>query len=178
MNWNFFSFFLSEEGESFLQFNPNLLETNLFNILILIGILVYANNVSFSVTLRQRQTEIIQAIENAQNDVVNASNYYYEIEKGLTQSLFWLQTWKVFYQKEKIDIIERKYEIIKKGLKETFLTTDLLISTLEKKAFLSLQRYVLYLTVSTILQRFLVLTTFEQSRLIELILLKLGGNKK
>jgi len=53
----------------------------------------------------------------------------------LTQSLFWLQTWKVFYQKEKIDIIERKYEIIKKGLKETFLTTDLLISTLEKKSF-------------------------------------------
>jgi len=178
MNWNFFSFLLNHEEEAFIQINPNILETNLFNILILIGLLVYANKVSFSKSLSDRQLEIINTIENAQKDVITASNYYYQTEKGLTQSLFWLQTWKSFYQKEKIDLVNRKYEIIKKGLQETFLTTEKLIENFEKKAFLSLQRYVLYITVSKILRKFLVLTTFEQSQLIESIIIKLGGAKK
>ena len=55
-------------------------------ILILLGILLYANKVSFSVSLENRQKEIIQTIENAQKDVLNASNYYYLAEKGFTQS--------------------------------------------------------------------------------------------
>ena len=61
MTWNSFSFFLnSEETEAFLQLNPNILETNLVNILILIGLLVYGNKVSFSVSLENRQKEIIR----------------------------------------------------------------------------------------------------------------------
>jgi len=60
MTWNFFSFLLThEETEAFIQFNSNILETNLVNILILIGLLVYGNKVSFSVSLENRQKEII-----------------------------------------------------------------------------------------------------------------------
>ena len=75
MEWNFFSFFLNSE-EPFLQLNTNFLETNVFNILLLVGLLVYGYKVSFSVTLEQRQKDIIQTIENAQKDVVNASDFY------------------------------------------------------------------------------------------------------
>ena len=177
MSWHFFSFFLNHE-EAFLEFNSNLLETNLFNILILLGILVYANKVSFSKSLSDRQLEIFNTIENAQKDVVSASNYYYQTEKGLTQSFFWLQTWKVFYQKEKIDIVNKKYQLVKDGLLETFETTEKLITNFEKKAFLSLQRYVIFITVSKILRKFLVLTDSQQSQLIEGILNKVGGLKK
>ena len=87
MAWNVFSFFLnSEEAEAFIQLNTNFLETNVVNILLLLGILIYANKTSFSVGLENRQKEIIQTIENAQKDVTNASNYYYLAEKGFTQS--------------------------------------------------------------------------------------------
>ena len=98
MEWHLSSFFLNNE-EALIQLNPNILETNIQNLVILIGILVYANNVSFSVSLENRQKEIIQTIENAQKDVLNASNYYYLAEKGFTQSLFWLQSWKVLKKK-------------------------------------------------------------------------------
>ena len=97
MDWNTLSFFINEEP--LVQLNPNILETNVQNIVILLGILLYANNVSFSVSLEDRQKDIIQTIENAQKDVVNASNYYYLAEKGFTQSLFWLQSWKILYEK-------------------------------------------------------------------------------
>ena len=117
MIWNLFSFFLNKE-EAFIELNPNILETNVINILILIGLLVYAYKTSFSSTLSARQEDIIQTIENAQKDVINASNYYQLVEKGFSQSLFWLQSWKILYEKEKIEIVNTKYQAVKAGLTE------------------------------------------------------------
>jgi F0F1-type ATP synthase membrane subunit b/b' len=177
MEWNFFSFFLNNE-EPFIEFNTNILETNLINIFLLFGILFYANQTSFSVSLKARQKEIIQTIENAQKDVVNASNYYYLAEKGFTQSLFWLQSWKILYEKDKIEIVNNKYSLVKNGLLETFSTTENLIKNFETKAFISLQRYIIFITASKILRKFFFLSEKEQSKLIELTISKLGEVKK
>ncbi len=174
MEWHLSSFFLNNE-EAFIQLNSNILESNIQNLVILIGILIYANNVSFSVSLENRQKEIIQTIENAQKDVLNASNYYYLAEKGFTQSLFWLQSWKVLYEKDKVDLVTNKYNLVKSGLLETFTTTENLITNFEKKAFLSLQRYIIFVTASRILRKFLFLSEQEQSKLIEVTIAKLGG---
>ena len=177
MNWNFFSFFLTSE-ESFIEFNTNILETNLINIFLLFGLLFYANKVSFSGTLENRQKDIIQTIENAQKDVLNASNYYYLAEKGFTQSLFWLQSWKSLYDKEKVEIVNNKYKTVKAALTETFSTTESLIKNFENKTFLSLQRYIVLVTASKILRKFFFLSEKEQSKLIELTISKLGGFNK
>jgi len=173
MNWNFFSFFLNSE-ESFIEFNTNILETNVINIFLLFGLLFYVNKVALSVTLEERQKDIIQTIENAQKDVLNASNYYYLAEKGFTQSLFWLQSWKVLYEKEKIDIVNAKYNAVKTGLTETFSTSENLIKNFENKAFVALQRYILFITASKILRKFFFLSEKEQSKLIESTISKLG----
>ena len=179
MTWNSFSFFLnSEETKTFLQLNPNILETNLVNILILIGLLVYGNKVSFSISLENRQKEIIQTIENAQKDALNASNYYYLAEKGFAQSLFWLQCWKTLYQKDKIDLVKNKYTLVQTGLVQTFYTTDNLIKNFENKAFITLQQYMIFVTASKILRKFLFLSDADQSKLIEVTISKLGGEKK
>ena len=180
MELTFFSFFLNHEGheEAFLEINSNFLETNVVNILLLLGLLVYAYKVSFSVSLENRQKEIIQTIENAQKDVLNTTNYYFLAEKGFTQSLFWLQSWKALYEKDKIEIVNSKYKQVKLGLQENFATTENLIANFEKKAFLSLQRYILFLTASRILRKFLLLSDVEQSKLIATTISKLGGFKK
>jgi F-type H+-transporting ATPase subunit b len=169
--------FLSHE-ESFIELNSNILETNLINLLILIGLLIYGTQISVKPNLELRQKEISQTIENAQKDVLDASNYYSLSEKGFTQSLFWLQSWKNIYQKEKIEIVNNKYKIIKAGLVETFSTTENLITSFEKKSFLSLQRYIIFLTASRILRKFFFLSENEQSKLLELTISKLGGSKK
>jgi F0F1-type ATP synthase membrane subunit b/b' len=177
MEWNTFSFILNNE-EPFIQLNPNILETNIQNIVILLGVLIYANKVSFSVSLENRQKEIISTIENAQKDALNASNYYYLAEKGFTQSLFWLQSWKMLYEKDKVDLVNNKYKLVKTGLEETFITTETLIKNFENKAFISLQRYIIFITASRILRKFLFLSEAEQSKLIEITISKLGGLKK
>jgi F-type H+-transporting ATPase subunit b len=177
MTGNFFSFFLSNE-EAFLEFNTNILETNVINIAILVGLLIYGYKISFGPNLETRQKEIIQTIENAQTDVVNASNFYSLAEKGFTQSLFWLQSWKILYQKEKLDLVNNKYSIVKNGLLNTFSTTENLITNFENKTFISLQRYILLVTASRILRKFLFLSESEQTKLVEITISKLGGVKK
>lgn len=172
-----FSFLLTNE-EAFLEFNPNLLETNVFNILLLLALLAYGYQTSLRGSLEARQKQIIQTIENAQKDVLKATNYYYLAEKGFTQSLFWLQSWKTFYEKEKVKIVESKYKRIRLGVNETFYTTELFILNYEKKVFLTLQRYILFLTASRILRKFIYLSEEDQSRLIEVTIAKLGGMKK
>jgi F-type H+-transporting ATPase subunit b len=174
MNLNLFSFFLNSE-RSFIEFNTNILETNVINIFLLFGLLFYANKVSFSETLEERQKEIIQTIENAQTDVLNASNYYSLAEKGFTQSLFWLQSWKIVYEMDKIEIVNSKYEIVKSGLTETFATTENLISNFETKSFVTLQRYIIFITASKILRKFFFLNEKEQAQIIEGTISRLGG---
>jgi len=177
MTWDFVSFFINSE-EAFIELNPNILETNIINIGLLVGILLYANKVSFSVGLENRQKEIVQTIENAQKDVVKASNYYYLAEKGLTQSLFWLQSWKALYEKDKVDLVNTKYKLVKTGLTEAFITTENLVKVFENKSFLALQRYIIFITASKILRKFLFLSETEQSKLIETRISNLGGDKK
>lgn len=177
MIWNDFSFFLTNE-EPFLEFNTNILETNAINLFLLIGLLLYGNTISIQPSLEKRQKEITQTIENAQKDVVDASNYYSLAEQGFMQNIFWLQSWQSLYQKEKIEFVNTKYKGIKNGLLQTFLATENFIQNFETKSFLSLQRYILYLTASRILRKFLFLSENEQSKLIETTILKLGGGKK
>ena len=53
-----------------------------------------------------------------------------------------------------------------------------LIQNFENKAFVTLQRYIIYVTVSKVLRKFLLLSESEQSKLIEVTITKLGGFKK
>jgi F-type H+-transporting ATPase subunit b len=177
MNLNLFSFFLNSE-RSFIEFNTNILETNVINIFLLFGLLFYANKVSFSETLEGRQKEIIQTIENAQTDVLNASNYYSLAEKGFTQSLFWLYSWKTGYEKDKREIVNSKYESVKAGFTETFAMTEMLLLNSEMKCFLILQRYIIFITASKILRKFFSLNEKEQAQIIEGTVSKLGGETK
>jgi F0F1-type ATP synthase membrane subunit b/b' len=177
MTLTLFSFFLNHE-EAFIEINSNFLETNIVNILLLLGLLIYAYKTSLSVSLNERQAEIFQTIEDAQNDVVKATNYYFLAEQGFSQSLFWLQSWKSIYDKEKIEIVNTKYKQVKNGLQETFLTTENLVANLEKKAFLSLQRYIIYLTASRILRKFILLSDEEQSKVLETTISQLERVKK
>lgn len=171
------SFFFAEE-QPLLTINTNIFETNIINLSILIGLLVYLYKTSFTVTLENRQQEIIQTIENAQQDVQKASDYYYLAEKGFTQSLFWFQSWKNQYQKEKTDLVTAKYTAVKTGLKGIFETTEKLMETFETRAFLSFQRYLVLTAASKILRKFFFLSEKEKTKLIEITVSKLGEMKK
>jgi len=78
-------------------------------------------------------------------------------------------------KKKKKEIVLNKYKFVKNGVEENFLTTENLITNFEKKAFLSLQRYIILVTASKILRKFLFLSEKEQAKLLELTVAKLEG---
>jgi len=83
----------------------------------------------------------------------------------------------MLYEKDKADLVTNKYTMIKKGLEETFETTENLIKNVENKAFISIQRYMIFITASRILRKFLSLSEAEQSKIVEITISKLGGRK-
>jgi F-type H+-transporting ATPase subunit b len=175
-NFSFFSFFVNNE-ESFLEFNSNILETNLINILLLIALLVYVYKNFVGVTLSERQSSILQTIENSQKDLVNASNYLDAALVNYYNTFLILQSWNDSYQKEKIEIVTNKYKFVKKNLEENFASTEILINSVEKKAFIALRRQFILVTASKILKQFLLLEEKEQTVLIEKIIKELGESK-
>ena len=171
---NIFSFFLSNE-KSFLEFNTNILETNAINLAILIGLLLYGNQIIIQPNLKERQKQISQVIENTQKDVLDATQYSSCVYNNSIQNVFWLQTWKELYNQEKRKFINTKYKLVKTGLLDTFLSTEVFIQNFEKKSFLNLQRYIIFFAAGRILRKFLFLSEYEQSKIIERTILKLGG---
>jgi F0F1-type ATP synthase membrane subunit b/b' len=169
------SFFLSHE--SFFEFNTNILETNTINIFLLIALLVYVKKTSFDPNLESRQKEIVQSIENAQKELIDSFQYYEFCENLYKQSFFWLDYWKKSYQSQKLEIVELKYNSVKKFLEENMLTTKILLRNFEKKAFLSLQKSINYLVASKILRKFFTLTEKEQIKLMEVTVSTLGGKQ-
>jgi len=158
-----------------MKFNFDLIETNTINILLLIALLLYAKNISFGPSLEKRQEEIIFKLENAQKDLFKAADSYYIAEKALTQNFFCLQSWKSLYDEEKKTIVQNKYILVKNLIDKNLVTSKKLAQNLEKKYFLSLQQYILYIVASKILRRFFSLSHKEQSNLLETTLSKIRG---
>ena len=77
-----------------------------------------------------------------------------------------------------MDVVNTKYNLVKNGLTETFVTTENLIKNFENKSFVALQKYIIFITASKILRKFLFLSEKEQSKLIETKISNLGGGNK
>lgn len=173
----FLSFFLYNE-EALVHFNTNILETNLINIILLIAFLVYASNITLKSILEKRKNDIILVLDNAEDDVINALDYYSKTEKSLKKTLFLLQAWRTLYKEENLKNLELNYNLLKKGFIETFQTTENLFQNFEIKASITLQRSILITVTSEIVRKFLYLSKKEQSKFLELTILKLGELNK
>nr|YP_009369929.1 ATP synthase CF0 subunit B [Boldia erythrosiphon]ARO90617.1 ATP synthase CF0 subunit B [Boldia erythrosiphon] len=68
------------------SFNPNILETNFINILILIGILIYVGKPFLLSTLQTRQEKVFLAIQEAEERLRQANIRLSESEKQLAQT--------------------------------------------------------------------------------------------
>lgn len=177
MSSTFFLFLLSNE-EPLIRFNANILETNLINIILLVGFLIYASNITLKSALEKRKNDIVQMLDNAQNDVAISLNYYTNTELDLKKTLSLLQVWRTFYKQENNQNLELNYNSLKKGFNETFQTTESLFQNFESKASLALRQSILIAVTSEIVRKFLYLSKKDQSKFLESTILKLGELNK
>lgn len=91
---------MSEAG---FGINTDILETNLINILLLIGLLIFAFADSVKTSLKNRQERISDNLDNAANRLILANFRY----KDTVESLEKIRTKAIDLQKEKIEELKQ-----------------------------------------------------------------------
>jgi F0F1-type ATP synthase membrane subunit b/b' len=162
-----------------IELNTNILETNLINILLLLGLLVYVNKTSFSLSLKERQNEISQNLAKVEKDIFSSLKFYEKSELNLKLSHLYVQEWRNTYEKEKIAIVESKYGNVKESLSQIFLNTESLFESFESKTTANLQKYLVLLATGKLLRKFFFLSKEKKSKIINEIIFnleeKIGG---
>ncbi len=155
---------------SLFELNPNILETNLINIILLIALLLYANKVSFSSTLKERQININKDIEKAEKDVSLALKFYKKSEENLKLNSLYLYEWKGKYENEKQKIVKTQYDNIKQNLSQIFSTTESLFESFERKKLANLEKYLILFTVGKLLRKFFFLSKEKKAKIVKEII--------
>jgi len=83
---NFDRIFTLISETSTIHLNFDVLESGVINIVILVGVLIYLGRDFLGSSLEQRQQEIIQAVQDAENKLNEANLRLSEAEKQLTQA--------------------------------------------------------------------------------------------
>ena len=157
----------------FITLNTNILETNVINILILIGLLLYANKISFSSILNERKVEIMRTLENAEKDTTVALNYYLLAENDFMLGILFLELLKMESNIEKEYIANIKLKKIKENVSKAFFVTKGLALKFKVKALYQLKRYILLAFTSKIIRKFHFLEEKDRKRLLNLVIYNL-----
>lgn len=168
-------YFLNNDT-SFLELNTNLLETNLVNILLLFIIIYYAIKTTFNLALEKRKIDIVQTLNLTQKDLLKSSSYYNACTKNIRKNRSLLEMERISCGKDKSNLVLLKYSIAQQKCSEFFLGTENLFKNFEKRAFLTMQRYIAFTVAGKIIRKFFLLSKEEQSQFIEKIVFKLGGS--
>jgi len=158
-----------------LRLNTNILETNVINIVFLLGLLFYGNKTLFVPLLEKRRNQIVRQIEEAEDNIRKATSYYFFTEKALLKNVYRFPLLQRLYKENTIFIIKKKCIEKKNALLQTFLVGEQLLGNYEKKAFASLQKYAIIFTASTLAKECGNLSENRQVTLIKKILSSLGG---
>lgn len=156
-----------------IELNTNILETNLINILLLIILLFYLYQSSFSISLKERQNQIFEDLEKINKELKISELFYQRTEEKLNFLSFYLQELKNSYQQEKNNSLNEKYQKIKENLSEIFINTEFLIENIDKKTKLNIERYLIFLASGKLLRKFFFLSKEKKAKIIKQIIFNL-----
>lgn len=155
-----------------LEFNFNIFETNLFNILLVIGFLYYVYKVSYKFSLESKQKEIIKVIENSERTLSQSLNYYFLGEKLYRQVFFIFSNFQESIKTKKKIIINEKTEKLKQIIENKIAFSKKLLVKKKLNKLVLTKQYLLYLILSKIITKYL----FENSTFKNRILISILNN--
>ena len=134
-------------------FNPNILETGVFNILFLIIFLIITSKDLLSSLLTERKIKIIKEIQNAENYLNEAQKRLKESQKQLNQINIVIKKMENEKLITKKQIIISKTNKIKKELKYEFQQILNIFYSKQYKVFLEIKQQILLLTFKKVINK-------------------------
>lgn len=153
-----------------LEFNFNIFETNLFNILLVIGFLYYVYKVSYRFSLESKQKEIVKVIENSERTLSQSLNYYFLGEKLYRQVFLIFSNFQQSIKTKKKIIINEKTEKLKQIIESKIAFSKKLLVKKKLNKLVLTKQYLLYLVLSKIITKYLFETSAFKNRILISIL--------
>jgi len=142
-----------------LEFNSNIFETNLFNILFVIGFLYYVYKTSYQVSLESKQKEIVKILENSEKNLSQSLNYYFLSEKLYKKAFLIFSNFQEILKTKKKSIINEKSERLIQIIQAKVLFSKKLLAKKKGNKFILAKQYLLYLILSKIIKKYLFETS-------------------
>jgi len=159
-----------------ISLNPNILETNLLNISLLLGGVIYLGNNVLTASLAERQQKILGAIQESDERLQEAISRLTESEKQLAQAQLVMASIKDEAKKTAQQVKAGILSDGKTEIERLTLTAKSQISTIETKIRKQISDYVVALALKRVtLQLEGKLKSNLQQQIIDRNISKLGG---
>jgi len=159
-----------------ISFNPDILETNLLNISLLLGGVIYLGNNVLTASLTERQQKILGAIQESDERLQEAITRLAESEKQLAQAQLIIASIKEEAQKTAQQVKAGILSDGKTEIERLTLTAKSQISTIEAKIRKQISDYVVALALKRVtLQLEGKLKSNLQQQIIDRNISQLGG---
>jgi len=164
---------ISERG---FGINTDILDTNVVNLALLIGLLVYAGRDFLGSALDERQKEIIKGIQDAEKRLTEAESRYNEANKQLEQAQVIIKQIKQETELAKKNILESDCSSANEELSRRFSSATASLRLREKTILSDIKEQVSALALKKVLAKLQnELTMEEQSQLIDKGIARIGG---
>jgi F-type H+-transporting ATPase subunit b len=148
-----------EEG---ISFNPDILGSGLFNILVLAGILIYTGKDFLGSILEERKTTIVQNVQDAENRLNEAQKRLAEAQKQLNQAHVVISEIKSETLATKKIMLKADAEEARMDLKLRFERAILAFKSKERRIFFEIKEQITSLVLARTVSR--VKETFAQDK--------------
>jgi F-type H+-transporting ATPase subunit b len=145
-----------EEG---ISFNPDILGSGLFNILVLAGILIYTGKDFLGSILEERKTTIVQNVQDAENRLNEAQKRLAEAQKQLNQAHVVIKSETLATKKI---MLKADAEEARMDLKLRFERAILAFKSKERRIFFEIKEQITSLVLARTVSR--VKETFAQDK--------------
>ena len=168
-----FTLLAAEEG---ISLNTDIFETGVLNILVLIGIIVYVGRDFLGSSLEQRQQEIIQSVQDAEERLTEANTRLGEAQKQLTQAQVIISEIRQETINTKKVLLDSDSTQANQELATRFGRALATLRSREQQVFSEIKQQIISLALKNVLSKVQTnLSPTKQSTLIDKSIAKLGG---
>jgi len=165
---------LAAEGE--IGLNTDILETGVLNILVLVGIIIYVGRDFLGSSLEQRQQEIIQSVQDAEERLTEANTRLSEAQKQLTQAQVIISEIRTETMNTKKVLLESDSTQANQELATRFGRALATLRSREQQVFSEIKQQIISLALKNVLSKVQTnLGPAKQATLIDKSIAKLGG---
>nr|YP_009163605.1 ATP synthase CF0, subunit B [Triparma laevis]BAS19059.1 ATP synthase CF0, subunit B [Triparma laevis] len=173
---NFDQIFTLLAAEREIGLNTDILETGVLNILVLVGIIIYVGRDFLGSSLEQRQQEIIQSVQDAEERLTEANTRLSEAQKQLTQAQVIISEIRIETMNTKKVLLESDSTQANQELATRFGRALATLRSREQQVFSEIKQQIISLALKNVLSKVQTnLGPAKQATLIDKSIAKLGG---